>query len=482
MQDFSFRRYTQFTYGLFVALLIVLLGAWVSVYGQKLPPTMTICEDTRCDGGNGATIWTFDGQNGQEQADGQFKWLLLERIDPGGIVIRRQDKPGAAIGEEPYTLFIGHPTGDTVLGTMASHVSGHIVATGVWRGTVTPTTCNQGATIPQSKTAGASAAFLKQGVAALNCYLIAARQGDPEAQTLAGLLLREGIGVQHDDAAAFGWLSKAANAKYVKAERALADMYRLGLGTGKDSAKAALWSAKADQQERAQSQEETKALMALFNEFAPVIMGALAPEASGGANGPSSEESQGAAKSEVSARIPHPEKLPPDVRRCDPANPEHIGAADAFKRGKLANDAQVDKIAVCWFRIGASQNSAEANAYLGSAYGTGWGVEPNDKLAFSYMKKAAELGNLYGEAYLAEFYRTGFGNPGNWEQAKAWRDKLIKSPGGVDVWMQVRGTQASALQAGQMLGQEMKEDEIQKCTGLHNGKMWSREECIQYLR
>ncbi len=465
------------------ALVVALLGTSDCLHGQKLPPTMTICEDSRCDTGNGATIWTFDGQNGQERANGQVKKLLLERIDPGGIIVRRQDQPGAAIGGEPYTLFIGHPNGDTAVGTTTSHSNGHIVTTGAWRGTVSATTCDSGSTIAQSKSAGASAAFLKQGAASLNCYLIAAKQGDPEAQTLAGLLLREGVGVSHDNAAAFGWLQKAANAKYVKAERGLADMYRLGLGTGKDAAKAASWVAKADQQEHAQSQQETKALMALFEEIGPVMVGALQEELPGGAIARGSEDSQGVATAAPSPRIPRPEKLASDVRRCDPANPAHVGAEEALKKGKLADDAQVDKIAVCWFRISASQNNAEANAYLSSAYGTGWGVEPNDKLAFSYMKKAADLGNLYGEAYLAEFYRTGFGNPGNWDQAKAWRDKLIKSPGGVDVWMQVRGTQLSALQAGQMLGHEMKEDEIRECMAvLDYGRIRSREECVAYLR
>ena len=277
------------------AIVGIFLITSLPAHAQVMPPTMTICEDARCDEGNGATSWTFQGQQGQEQSGGQVRALLLERIDAGGVVIRRQDTSAAAIGSEPYTLFIGHVYGDFAIGTMNRHAGGQIVSAGTWRGSTAPTICGSSISVAQAKSIGARAAGMKQNKAALDCYLIAARQGDPEAQTMSGLLLHSGLGIIHDQAAALNWLKKAAALNDYDGEVALAAMYQQGAGTAPDATKATFWINKAQQQkaaaEAAKAKRDTLELLVVSTFVAAILIEGSGGNSSASGNAPGSFES-----------------------------------------------------------------------------------------------------------------------------------------------------------------------------------------------
>ncbi len=81
--------------------------------------------------------------------------------------------------------------------------------------------------------------------AAVEIFRPLAEKGDVAAQYNMGLAYANGRGVTRDDAAAVGWLARAAAADYARAERLLAVMKTYGRGTPADPKGAAELLAKA---------------------------------------------------------------------------------------------------------------------------------------------------------------------------------------------------------------------------------------------
>jgi len=75
-----------------------------------------------------------------------------------------------------------------------------------------------------------------------------ADDGDAVAQEILGFIYLHGEGVPRDDAAAFQWFTRAANAGRTEAQFALGRMYRDGLGVTPDREAALLWLRRAAEQ------------------------------------------------------------------------------------------------------------------------------------------------------------------------------------------------------------------------------------------
>ena len=84
--------------------------------------------------------------------------------------------------------------------------------------------------------------------AAIAAYKKAANQEHPWAQTMLGLMYKEGQGVARDYKQAFFWNRKAAEQGYAVAQYRLGLMYRNGQGVQQDYKQAVIWYRKAAEQ------------------------------------------------------------------------------------------------------------------------------------------------------------------------------------------------------------------------------------------
>lgn len=95
-----------------------------------------------------------------------------------------------------------------------------------------------------------NAAKVKHYTSALHCFLIAGRQGNAGAQSLAGPMLREGVDARPNDPAAFYQLEQSAEQDDYNGKLGLSQMYESGMCAPKDPEKAVLSRNRA--QKRAQ--------------------------------------------------------------------------------------------------------------------------------------------------------------------------------------------------------------------------------------
>jgi len=76
---------------------------------------------------------------------------------------------------------------------------------------------------------------------AAECYRLAAEQGLAEAQNNLGVMYKDGVGVDRDDAEAVRWLTLAARQGNVLAQSNLGWMYQAGRGVTQDYDSARHW-------------------------------------------------------------------------------------------------------------------------------------------------------------------------------------------------------------------------------------------------
>ena len=76
-------------------------------------------------------------------------------------------------------------------------------------------------------------------------YLIAARSGNKFAQYKAGILYREGLGVDPNDTTSFEWHMRAAKQGLEAAQYAVGEMLLKGIGTTTDPVAGYVWIALA---------------------------------------------------------------------------------------------------------------------------------------------------------------------------------------------------------------------------------------------
>ena len=78
------------------------------------------------------------------------------------------------------------------------------------------------------------------------------------------------------------------------------------------------------------------------------------------------------------------------------------------------------KTAVKWYRLAAKQGNAFAQNNLGSMYSKGQGVQRDDKTAVKWFRLSAKQGNAPAQYNLGEMYYDGKGVPKNFKTAVKW--------------------------------------------------------------
>ena len=68
-----------------------------------------------------------------------------------------------------------------------------------------------------------------------------ARQGDPHAQNLLGILYELGKGVPRDEARAFEWFKRSAEQGVAKSQQQVGFMYAMGKGVPRSDVEAYVW-------------------------------------------------------------------------------------------------------------------------------------------------------------------------------------------------------------------------------------------------
>ena len=88
----------------------------------------------------------------------------------------------------------------------------------------------------------------------LEATKVLAEQGDPQAQSLLGIMYDYGLGILEDDDEALKWYRKAADQGHADAQLSLAGVYELGSILPKDDIEAVRWYRKAAEQGHAIAQ------------------------------------------------------------------------------------------------------------------------------------------------------------------------------------------------------------------------------------
>ncbi len=92
---------------------------------------------------------------------------------------------------------------------------------------------------------------------------------------------------------------------------------------------------------------------------------------------------------------------------------------DMSQARQAYNNGDYEKAHEIWL-IQAKDGSPEAQAWLGSLYANGEGVDADDKNALSWYEKAAEQGNSMAQANVGAMYYMGQGTSKNVDKAIKW--------------------------------------------------------------
>jgi TPR repeat protein len=188
----------------------------------------------------------------------------------------------------------------------------------------------------------------------VQALLLAAQQGDAEAQFQLGRAYYEGKGVTQDFAQAVAWYEKAAKQGYARTQNSLGYAYYEGKGVAQDFAHAvALWE-KAAKQGFAQAQSN---------------LGATYHDGKGVAQ----DFAQAVAWRKKAAKQGHVEAQ------------FNLGVAYYEGEGVAQDFAQ----AVAWLTKAAQQEVTEAQLYLSFMYKKGQDVEKDDKESLRWLRRAA---------------------------------------------------------------------------------------------
>ncbi len=234
---------------------ISMSGPWTG-----LPPVLIECEGT----GPCNAAWQLSGAEGTATWFGQTPVrakLSIIRADAEDIRIRRTDT-----SDGNSAVYYGARHGDQISGTVVWSGPDHPGQnSGTWSASIPQTTCNEQAnmTAADSMHIGLNALMFNRQDDALGCYILAAKTGDPTAQTAVGLIYYQGSnGVPQDYTRALYWLRKAADQGVYCAQTTVSEMFTLGQGTPRDELLARFYGEKAAAQkrdwERAQDRTEAR--------------------------------------------------------------------------------------------------------------------------------------------------------------------------------------------------------------------------------
>lgn len=248
---------------------------------KSIPAHILECElNQYCDG-----LWSFDGSSGKAVWPRNPKvlaGLTVESFGPDRIVIRREDSSHAF-----SAVYTGKLDGNRITGTVVAH-AGDKTASANWSAIVPATSCirSDGLKLDTQEAADVGKIALRFNVlpAALDCYLIAAKNGDADAQNMVAALYYQGGNspIKQDYSQAFYWLNKSAQQEDYAGEWSLGKMYQSGKGTEVDPVKAQYWFDKAAATSVGRAIAADKARAAQNRALSELLFGIIAGALEGG--------------------------------------------------------------------------------------------------------------------------------------------------------------------------------------------------------
>lgn len=159
-------------------------------------------------------------------------FLYVGQLPDGTIQIRRFDKTGILQGAT--TLYTGKRDGGKITDTFETLWPGHgnTPGAGKFVALAAPARCANTMSAPMAVQTGLMSNLLEDKAQSLNCYLIAANQGDSGAEVTTGLYYYIGWGTAVDYKKTLYWLQKAGDRD--EALAALSAMYLKGQGVPVD--------------------------------------------------------------------------------------------------------------------------------------------------------------------------------------------------------------------------------------------------------
>lgn len=274
-------------------------AAPVALDTHRIPVGLQECDGNQCDAGNGNLgIWIFHGRIGEAHwPSGAIAKLEIEQYNDEGVVIRRTDTANS--GSPGFTaVYQGEFRDGKIVGTVDASWPGHFPKSRTpgyinypFFASVPQTSCEAGEESTQTPLeVGQNAVKFGQPKAGLQCFMIAAKQGDGQARSWIGLMYRDGIGTEINYPEAFRWLKAAAIQGDYNAQLALSQMYDVGIGTQPDRQLAQSWKQQAEnnpvilrqrqqaQERQQQAQERQQQQQLMFLGFAAVLEAVTRPD------------------------------------------------------------------------------------------------------------------------------------------------------------------------------------------------------------
>ena len=227
---------------------------------------------------------------------------------------------------------------------------------------------------------------------ALSCFKESAKEGNSDAMTWLGNLYKDGIGVGRDNCKAMSWYVKAADIGNAVAMCNIGWMYDKGLGVDQNYDQAMRWYIKAS---------DLKNSGAMFN------------------IGKMYEEGKGVGRD-------YSEAMSWYVKAADMGLPNAICNIGWMYDKGLGVDQNYDE-AMKWYIKAAGMGESNAMVNIGKMYEAGNGVYQDYKNAMAWYIKAANMGNYAAMNDIGVMYHAGRGVEKNYKCASDWYKKAISA-------------------------------------------------------
>lgn len=294
--------------------------------------------------------------------------------------------------------------------------------------------------------------------------LLAAEQGDAEAQLNCALMFLDGIGVPRNLPLAAKWFRRAADQGDAQAQNNLGLMYLVGHGSKRDHAKAAKWLRRAAEQGVAHAQynlglmyskgeEVPEDLDEAFKWLRLAALGGSPAEKPNLARLSGSDPFEGIQAAEATLTPGMAEPGVPEAQ-CQLACMYLLGkgvkkdvhkALEWFRRsailgydkgqfsvGRLYDTSDLPFFdfskAARWYRLAANQGHADAQFSYAVLHANGRGVPVDQSRASRWFRRAAKQGHAEAQARLAWHYALGDGVPFDIVKAHKWLLLALTSP------------------------------------------------------
>ncbi len=211
---------------------------------------------------------------------------------------------------------------------------------------------------------------------AMDWYMKAAtNEEDVEAMDAISDMYRDGIGVGRDFLKSLEWDRKAAALGYAVSMNDIGDMYYVGRGVSKDYTMSMEWYQKAA------NKGDSDAMYRIGDIY---------------------EKGYGVPQDRGKA-------IKWYIKAANEGSIYAMNSAGIYYYNGISV-AKDKTVAFGWFKKAAEGGSAEAMSNIGAAYENGEGVLKNDEEAFKWYKKAAEKGQNDAMLSIARFYGEGLAN------------------------------------------------------------------------